>query len=267
MAALRGESVGLVVGASWLPPSTLAGLVLSLDLDFAFVPAEQPGAQQLIARLHALDCAAVWAVSGVFGRVADLLGWPEALRRTAGEPGTLAASLAEALHAALESARIGIAAGADVVLIADDLAGGAGPLVSPDFALDALLPCYHALAAEAVRREVIAAFHSDGDIRVLMPSLARAGFSAVHLAGISSGALTTSIDAARGAGLSAMGGVSAAALASDPVAVGRSAGNEARIRGLLVCDDGGLATSAEIAAYRLAIASAREGFSAGVSAG
>jgi hypothetical protein len=238
-----------------------------LDLDFAFVPAEQPGASQLVARLHALDCVAVWAVSGVFGRVAEKMGWAVALGLTAGEPGALAAPLAETLHDALESARAGIAAGADVVLIADDLAGAAGPLVSPDFALDALLPCYRALAAEATSRGVLTAFHSDGDIRVLMPSLERAGFSAVHLAGIASGALGTAIDAARAAGLSAMGGVSAAELAGDPLAVGRSVGNEARLRGLMVCDDGGLTTAAEIAAYRLAIAAAREGFSAGASAG
>jgi hypothetical protein len=265
LSALRGEEVGLVVGVSWLPPSTLTGLVRSLDLDFAFVPAEQPGALQLIAQLHALDCAAVLAVSGVFGRVAELLGWTEALRLTAGEPGALAAPLAEALHAALESVRTGIAAGADVVLVADDLAGAAGPLVSPDFALDALLPCYRSLAAEVVSRGVLAVYHSDGDVRVLMPSLQRAGFSAIHLAGIASGMLATSIDAARGSGLVAIGGLSVAALAEDPAAVGRSAGSEARGRGLLVCDDGGLTTAAEIGAYRLAISAAREGFSAGAS--
>jgi hypothetical protein len=98
-----------------------------------------------------------------------------------------------------------------------------------------------------------------------MPSLERAGFSAVHLAGIASRALGASIDAARAAGLSAMGGVSAAELADDPVAIGRFAGNEARVRGLMVCDDGGLTTAAEIGAYRLAISAAREGFSAGAS--
>jgi hypothetical protein len=263
ISALRGESAGLVVGVSWLPPSTLIGLVLSLDLDFAFVPAEQPGAAQLVPQLHALDCAAVWAVPGVFGRVAELLGWNEALRLTAGEPGALAAPLAEALHAALESARAGIAAGAEVVIVADDLAGSTGPLVSPDFALEALLPCYHSLAAEAMSRGALAAFHSDGDVRALMPSLARAGFSAVHLAGIVPEALATSVDAARGSGLRAMGGVAAATLGEDPVAIGRSAGRHAADRGLLVCDDGGLTTAAEIVAYRLAIAAAREAFSVG----
>ena len=258
--ALAGGSAGLVAGVSWLPVSALLGLAESLDLDFAFVPAEEPAARALVAGLHDLDTAAVWAVSGVFGRVAELLGWVEALRRTAGEPGSLAALLAEALHAALEDARTGVAAGADVVLVADDLAGASGPLLSPDFALDALLPCYRGIAAEALARGVPVAFHSDGDIRALMPALARAEFSAVHLAGIGPDMLVPSLDAARAAGLSAFGGVAAVALAGDPAAAGRSAGLAARAHGLVVCDDGGLATAADIAAYRVAVEAAREAF-------
>ena len=260
LSALRGESTGLVVGVSWVPISTLPALARSLSLDFAFVPAEQPGASGLVAELHALDTAAVWAVSGVFGRVAELLGWSEALRLTAGEPGALAALLAEALHAALESARAGIAAGADVVLVADDLAGAAGLLVSPDFALDALLPCYRAIAAEALGRGVLAAFHSDGDVRAFMPSLARAGFSAVHIAGIAPNDLGASIDAARASGMVALGGLVAASLSADPAAAGRLAGREAFARGLVVCDDGGLATPDDVADYGGAMRAARAAF-------
>ena len=226
MAALAGGTTGtgFVAGVSWVPASAVRDLVVSLELDFAVVPAEQPGAAELVAELHALDAAAVWAVSGVFGRVAELIGWGEALRRTAGEPGALAAQLAEALHAALDQARAGVAADADVVLVADDLAGSSGPLLSPDFALDALVPCYHAIAAEVVGGGAHAAFHSDGDIRVLMPALARAGFSAVHLAGLPASTLATSIDAARDAGLASFGGIAAAELGDDPAAVGRNAG-------------------------------------------
>jgi hypothetical protein len=267
IAAMRGERTGLVVGVSWVPASALIGLARSLELDFAFVPAEQPDAYDLVAELHALDVAAVWAVSGVFGRVAELLGWSEALRMTAGEPGALAALLAEALHAALESARAGVAAGADVVLVADDLAGASGPLLAPDFALDALLPCYHAIAAEVLGRGALAAFHSDGDVRTLMPALARSGFSAVHLAGIAPGALEVSLGAAHSAGLVAFGGVITAALAQDSADAGRLAGGQAHARGLLVCDDGGLTSAADLAGYRVAIEAAREVFGQGSARG
>jgi hypothetical protein len=265
LAALRGERTGPVVGVTWLPPTAIVGLAHSLDLDFAFVPAEQPNAPELVAQLHDLDTAAVWAASGVFGRVAELLGWAEALRLTAGEPGVLAAPLAEALHAVLESVRAGIAANADVVLVADDLAGANGPLVSPDFALDALMPCYRAFAAETLSRGAIAGFHSDGDVRALMPSLGRAGFSAVHIAGITDGALEVTIGAVRASGMVALGGIAAGALGDDPHSIGRSAGSLARAGGLLVCDDGGLATAADIAEYALAIEEAREAYANGIS--
>jgi hypothetical protein len=262
LSALRGGNGGLVVGATWVPPSSMVGLARSLELDFAFVPAGDPDARVLGAQLHDLDTAVVWAVSGVFGRVAELLGWTEALRLTAGEPGSLAAPLAEALHAVLESVRAGIVAGADAVLIADDLAGASGPLMSPDFALDALLPCYRAAAAEVLSRGGLVAFHSDGDVRSLMPSLARAGFSALHLAGIAPDALESSIDAARASGLVPLGGIVASALGDDPIGVGEAAGRAARSRGLLVCDDGGLAHAADIAAYRVAITAARAAYAA-----
>ncbi|MDP1795063.1 MAG: hypothetical protein Q8K63_13090, partial [Acidimicrobiales bacterium] len=85
-------------------------------------------------------------------------------------------------------------------------------------------------------------------------------FSAVHLAGIGPDMLTPLLDASRAAGLSAFGGISAVALAGDPAAVGRTAGLAARERGLVVCDDGGLAAAADIAAYRVAVEAAREAY-------
>ena len=84
---------------------------------------------------------------------------------TAAEPGALADRLDEALHDALVAVRAAFEAGADAVLIGDDLAGPAGPLLSPDFALDALMPCYQRLALEVAAGGLPAIFHSDGDIR------------------------------------------------------------------------------------------------------
>ena len=48
-----------------------------------------------------------------------------------------------------------------------------GPLVSPDYALEALMPCYRRLAEEARKHGLLPTFHSDGDIRTLVPALAR----------------------------------------------------------------------------------------------
>jgi len=274
LSALRGEPAGFVAGISWLPPGTLgcgdgigdgaeslAATVRELELDFAFVPAEEPWAADAVERVHDAGAVALWAVSGVLGRLGSRLGWTEALRLSAAQPEVLVGPLAEALHRALVSARAGSAAGADLVLVADDLAGAAGPLVSPDFALDALMPCYRSIAAAVFGQGTPAAFHSDGDVRTLMPSLARAGFSALHLAGITPESLGASIDAAHAAGLAALGGVVAVSLGDDPEVAGRRAGREARQRRLLVCDDGGLATAEDVAAYKRALKAARTAYS------
>lgn len=278
VAAFRGDAAGLVCGISWLPADALAALVFgsgaegpvesletlvrALDLDFAFVPAQEEWAAGAVSALHDAGAAAVWAVPGVFGRLAERLGWTEALRLTASEPGALAGPLAETLHDALVSVREGVAAQADVLLVADELSGASGPLVSPDFALDALVPCYQRMSAEAVGAEIPAAFHSDGDIRALMPSLVRAHFSAVHLGGLGPDAFAASLSAARGVGLAVAGGIEAATLLEGARHAGERVGRAAASGGLIVCDDGGLTRAEEVAAYATALDAARAAYGA-----
>ena len=154
---------------------------------------------------------------------------------------------------------------ADAVLIADDLAGATGPLVSPDFALDALVPCYRSLAREAQAHDVPAIFHSDGDVRTLLPALKRGGFAAVHLAGLSVGPFVASHAVARGTGLVVLGGVEAAALGTGARRLGAQAGSLALAGGMLVCDDGGITSADEVAAYASALDAARETYAAASS--
>jgi hypothetical protein len=283
IAALRGEDSGFVAGISWLPAEALRALVFgtgadgpaeslavvvrALELDFAFVPADEPWARDAVDSLHDAGVAPLWSSAGVLGRLGDSLGWTETLRLTATEPGALAAPLAEALHDALDSARAGIAAGADAIVIADDLAGATGPLVSPDFALDALVPCYHALAAEVTSRGIPAVFHSDGDIRALLPALARAGFSAVHLGGLGGDPFSSAYTVARSSGLVVLGGIEAARLLEGARHAGVRAGSMALAGGMIVCDDGGLTTAEEVAAYATAVDAGREAFSLGRETG
>ena len=164
IAAIRGGDTGFVAGISWVPVATLEALaygtgakgaaesleavVRALDLDVAFVPADEPWAPEAVERIHEAGGASIWASAGVLGRLGEQLGWSETIRLTASAPSALAAPLGEALHQALVSARAGVDAGADAVLVADDLAGATGPLVSPDFALDALIPCYRSISEE-----------------------------------------------------------------------------------------------------------------------
>jgi len=279
LATLDGEDAGFVCGVAWLPvdalevltsgadavdpADALATLAAALGLDFAFVPAHEPWADKAVKHLRAADVASVWSVGGVLGRVGERVGWIDMLRMTVAEPGALAVYIGEVLHDALDEVRAGVSARADAVLIADDLASATGPLVSPDFALDALMPCYRSLAREASDRALPAVFHSDGDIRTLLNALARAGFSAVHLAGLAERPFAVSFAAAREAGLAVLGGIEAAALTSGARRVGSPVGVLARSGGLLVCDDGGITSAEEVAALAGALEAAREAHDAG----
>jgi hypothetical protein len=278
-AALAGFGTGLLAGISWLredtldaltfgtsaigPADSLATIAHALELDFAFVPAHETWAPDAVRELHERGIAAVWAVNGVFGRVAEQVGWSDALRMTAAEPGALAALLGEALHESMEEARTGRSTHADALLVADDLASSSGPLISPDYVLDALMPCYRGLAREAGENDVPAVFHSDGDVRAMFPALVRSGFSAVHVAGLASGPFEASFAAARSAGLIVLGGVESATLMAGATALGERAGATALAGGLLVCDDGGITTPQEVAAYASALDAARETYAAG----
>lgn len=280
LAALVGHDAGFVCGFTWLSPCVLAGLIderavappaealaavaVAAGVDFVFVPAGESWAVEAVDLLASADIATVWTVTGVFGRVALTMGWTEALRMTASQPGALAGALAEALHDALTETREGIAAGIDAILVADDLAGATGPLVSPDYSLDALMPCYRHVAHTAIADAVPAVFHSDGDVRVLMPSLARAGFSALHLAGMPEDAWGASYAAARAEGLLVLGGIEAMSVAHGVRRAGERAGRLALADRLMVCDDGGITSAEEVVALTAAIDVAREVYSAGV---
>jgi hypothetical protein len=275
---LRREEAGLVLGMTWLPIEALDALVYgsgaegpaeslatvagALDLDFMFVPAHEPWAAEAVGLLHESGVAAFASVAGVLGRVGESVGWLEMLKLTAVEPGGLAAPFAAALHEALDEVRTAMRFDADAIVVADDVAGATGPLVSPDFALDALVPCYRALAGEAAAHEVPSVFHSDGDIRALMPALARGGFSGVHVAGVSEDGFVASMVAAHAAKLVVLGGIEAASLLRGARHHGAQAGSLARAGGLLVCDDGGLTGAEEVAAYASALDAAREAYAA-----
>lgn len=270
VAIISGDSVDVGSGIMWVPvdalrvltwqgPDTdpaqiLAAVAGELQLDIALVPASAPWAEAAVEALHGADVAALWAVDGVLGRVADRVGWSEALMQSASEPGELAGALAEALHDALTEVRAGVAVGADALVVGDELASEAGWLVSPDFALEALMPSYRSLAGAF---DGPVAFHSDGDIRALYDGLAMAGFSAVHVAAGDWDSTRACFDSARLHGLAPMGGIPAQALMAQG---GRMTGVRAGhlvVDGGIVSDDGGMTTAEELAAYTSAIDAAR----------
>lgn len=271
---LRSESSGFATAMTWVPspalrsltwgsgvenePEALQAVVASLSIDLAFVPADLPWAAEALERLAEIEVTRGWIVAGVLGRVAEDLGWSTVIRDSAARPGELAYALGEALHAALTEVRAGRRAGAEVLMIADDLAGASGWLVAPDFALEALLPCYHRLLGDWEAREGASVFHSDGDVRALMGALHALGFDGIHLASLVGDAFAQSVIAARTAGLCPVGGIPARVMARGMARrSGVGAAALAISHGLIVADDGGMSTGEEVAAFGVALDAAR----------
>jgi len=279
--ALKGERAGLVVGFTFVsigaidamrwghggePGDLLPTAVSALGLDFAFVCAADPWAERSLEGVLDAGAAPLWVVDGAFANAVAVHGWTEALRLSIADPEALGPALDEGAGRAVAEALRGLAAGAAGVVYAEDLAGATGPLVAPDFANDELLPRSARVVAEADRVDLPSVFHSDGDVRVFLPGIARAGFSAVHLGGLGEDAFLRMLRDARQAGLRVLGGIEGESLRRGPME-GVRAGTQAALLAvagdLLVADDGSIATSEELAAFVSALEAARGENSAG----
>lgn len=264
IAVLKGELHRPALGLTWVgepaisglsedrgpgrPAAALPAVAIALGCDLAFVEAEQPWASDAALELAEAGIAVAAALAGVMGRVAEHQGWTEVLRLSASEPGALAHQLDRALHDLLESAREALTY-ANVLVVADDIASTAGWLVAPDYALEALVPCYRRVAAEASGHRVPVVFHSDGDVRALYPSLASAGYAGVHLGGGGRQAIEAAMPVASRHGLALLGGVSPSEVASEgPRHLGERLAHLASAGPLVICDDGGITAPDEVAA-------------------
>lgn len=273
--ALHGmQATPLVAGMTFVPPDVLASVVpgcgspgecllataSSLDLDFVFVPAVAEWAVPVVEARA--GCGLMWVVDGPMWQVIGTEDAGAGLRRTVSDPDSLAPLLdAETERAAAEVQR-GLELGVDAIVIAEDLAGTDRLLVTPGFAAEHVLPRLAVLASRAVG-EVPVALHSDGDIRALLPDLRKAGFSAIHAGGgLERDTFEELFWAARRNNLTVIGGIRTPPLgrgANAAMRAGTHAALLAQAGGLVIADDGGISTPAEMAAFGTALGAARSG--------
>lgn len=272
-AALAGAP-GLVLGTTFLPlaaieglrwgsrhaPFKLAAACENMRTDFAFVSASEVWASEAVDRIAECGTAALWVVDGPLGRAAARDGWAPTLRLSASDPMALGRAMDATMPEAIEQVRRGVRLGAVAIVVAEDLFGAEGPLVSPDFSLEEVLPRCGRLVEEAALFAVPSVLHSDGDTRPLLHGIRRAGFAALHPGGLSEQQFDAVFTAARAEGLSVLGGIAGEALRAGSipaVAAGTRRALLAGLGGLLLSDDGGISTSRELAALVEAFAAAR----------
>lgn len=275
MDALAGHGTLFPFGFSFVPPAALAPVAaghagpaealvaacVELAASFAFVPATAPWAERAVTMLIEAGAAPLWAVDGPLWPVIEARGALDGLRATLTHPEEVGAELDAGLDIIVHEVTRGVELGARAIVLAEDLAGTDGPLVAPDFAIAELLPRYDRVTRVARVLGVPAVLHSDGDVRSLIPAIARAGFSAIHAGGgLGFEAFDRLFWAARDAGLAVIGGLLTSELGNPAraEAIGSTVGVLAQAGGLFVADDGGITSAAEMANLVFALAAARD---------
>lgn len=242
------------------PVATLVRAAVTLKAAFAFVPADASWAEEAVEALALENVAPMFAISGPLWPLIEERGVMEGLRDTLTHPEAFGEQIEAALRPLVGEVGRAVRLGARAIVLAEDLAGGEGPLVAPDFAIAELMPRYERLVHIARSLGLPTVFHSDGDIRPLLPAIARAGFAGVHVGGgLSLDAFERLYWGAREHGLVVIGGLLTAQLANAAraEAIGSSLGVLARAGGLFVADDGGITTTREVAGLVTALAAAR----------
>ncbi len=241
------------------PQTDLALAFADAGLDFAFVPSWEPWAPRLAELLRGAGIAVMWTVAGVLWPLLEARGLAEGLRAIARDPGSLEPIMDAAAARMVVSAESGIRVGADAVVVADDMAGDAGLLVSPDFASDEVLRRLGLAVQAATRAGLPTLLHSDGDISDLLPEIRESGFQGVHAGGLAEEAFERLFNRARREGLVVLGGISTRELGEGPA---DAAGHGARASilasegGLLLADDGGITSQVEYEALLVAFVAA-----------
>lgn len=230
----------------------------SLSLDFVFVDATVPWAAEACENRG--DVAVAWVVQGLLWPVlSESESIAEGLRRTLRDPASLEPGLDRETWRAAAHVMRGLDIGVDAIVIADDLGGAEGLLVTPEFAQAEIIPRLARIARIALGRAPVL-LHSDGDVRALLPSLHAAAFTGLHSGGVSREVFESLFWEARRNHLAVLGGIPAAVLGRGRVPAiqaGTRMAMLAQAGGLLVADDGGITTAEELESYSAAVGAAR----------
>jgi hypothetical protein len=263
-----------VAGLTFAPPDVLASVApgcrsfgdclveaaRALALDFVFVNAAAPWSADVARRA---GCGVMWVVDGILWPALGAAGpVVESLKRTVRDPASLAEVLDRETVRATVRIQRGLELGVDAIVLADDLAGTDGLLITPEFAEHELFPRIAGLL-ELIAGRIPVLLHSDGDIRQLLPGLRDVGFVAVHAGGgLSREGFEQLFWEARTCNLSVVGGIQTSTLGRGTYAALRAGTRVALLAqagGLVIADDGGITTTEEIEAFAAALGAARGG--------
>lgn len=210
LSVLTGTKVSyLPRGEIWVAPEVLKSqglpnnvegvsrLALNLGADCCFlscrgpqsIPRKPGGLTEAVKLVQSRDLACGAVIDGPWQRLQNDKGLFQVLKKLTEDVDEVRRDLQNrASHVQIEL-KAWIEAGADFILLADDVAYSGGPYFNPSLFHDMLIPCYRQFLHTADRQRIFLGFHSDGNLMLLLPGLVDAGFTffslepeATHLA-------------------------------------------------------------------------------------
>lgn len=133
-----------------------------------------------IPRLTAEGLFVFWVVDGSFQKATAQQGTLQLLADMAASPDAVGRKLQQHASRVMADLARGVSAGAQGVIIADDIAYRQNTYMSPDFVRQHLLPVWQTQAAAARELGVPVFFHSDGNLNAVLPIIAEAGFDGLQ---------------------------------------------------------------------------------------
>jgi len=119
-------------------------------------------------------------VGGVLDSVYPLMGLENYIRALYQHPDALRHVIEEVYHFNLKVIKMYAEAGADVILVGDDLSYDSGPFIPPNRMKEYVFPYLAGEVSEAHRLGLPAILHCDGNVTPLMDDIVDAGFDGLH---------------------------------------------------------------------------------------
>jgi len=147
----------------------------------------------------------------------ELLGFERFMKWTIQARDTMKQYYEKLIDANLSLALMSAEAGADAILIADDLAFNTGTFVDPNYLRSDYFPILKDMVTEIKKRDLPVFFHSDGDVRTVIPDLIDCGIDALQSCDPNANMDIPKLKAEYGQDLTFMGNIDVDLLASGNV--------------------------------------------------
>ncbi|MDS1029183.1 uroporphyrinogen decarboxylase family protein [Bacillota bacterium LX-D] len=153
---------------------------LALAEDYLFPNAKDCDYTKITKWREKTDFFLFALVDGVFEGVSSLLDFNQFLMATVNNTKIIQKMAAERARYLYEQVQLSLAAGADGILIGDDIAFNGGTLISPEALRKIFFPVYFEVVNELRQKGIPVFLHSDGNLNQILGDLVEIGFHGLH---------------------------------------------------------------------------------------